>query len=343
MGGSESKATPGVRRLRPRRGPGWAGVRFAVALPVVTACAAWVIGSVASGVDLVAQFCAQAGLVSAGLAGWWLWRRRWGAGSFALVGALLALLGVASGGRVWLVSPPESESSVVRVMIFNAHASEDEAAVRSLLLDSGADVVGLLEGPVWLMEEFKAGGVWRERFGHYWVSAKADVGFKVVLTKWPQMDVVTGERGAWLTAAGGMRQMILDRPDDRGGPFAFTLIHPHSPRSAARWAEGNEHLTGFIERTRAHIGPRNLPHLAAGDLNATPTGSRSLRLWHELGLRRAKPVLRPTGTWPASSVWPAQLAIDDVLVPRGARVVSWEAVGGTGSDHKAVVVDVDVR
>lgn len=343
MGSTEAGDTTGVRRLHPRRGPGWAGARFAAALPVVVVCGAWVTGSVGYAVDLAAQFAGQAGLLAAGLALWWLWRRRWGASGFALVGVLLAVLGIASGGRVWRVSPAAVEASVVRVMIFNAHASDDEAAVRSLLLDSGADVVGLLEGPAWLMEEFKAGGVWRERFGHYWVSAKADVGFKIVLTKWPQMDVVTGERGAWLTASGGMRQMILDRPEGEGGPFAFTLIHPHSPRSAARWAQGNEHLTGFIDRARAHVGPRDLPHIAAGDLNATPTGSRSLRLWHELGLRRAKPVLRATGTWPASWVWPAQLAIDDVLVPRGARVVSWRAVGGTGSDHKAVVVDVEVR
>jgi endonuclease/exonuclease/phosphatase (EEP) superfamily protein YafD len=341
--GTASGGSP-VRRLHPRRGPGWAGVRFAVALPVVAACGAWVFGSRGWLVDLVAQAVAQAGLVAFVLAVWWVVRRRWLAGGFAVVGVAFAMVGVVSPGRVWVTSDAVDESAVVRVMVFNALASNsDEAGVRSAIVDADADVLALLEAPAWLVEELKVGGEWRERYPYYWVAAKAGAGFKVVMTKWPQVDPVSGQTGAWYAAVDGLRQVIVDRPDDRGGRFAFTLVHPASPRTRERWEAGNERLTTFIERVRAHIEPRGLPHLAGGDWNATPTGSRSRRVWSELGLRRAKPVLGLTGTWPASSVWPAQLAIDDVVVPAGARVVSWEAVGGTGSDHLAVVVGVEVR
>jgi endonuclease/exonuclease/phosphatase (EEP) superfamily protein YafD len=227
-------------------------------------------------------------------------------------------------------------------MIANVLSSNpaEPDAVREALLSADADVLVLLESPAWLIEELKdADGVWRTRYPHYWIAGKADAGFRVMLSRWPQHSAVTGERGAWLTGVEGFREAILDRP---GGAFTCVLVHPSSPRSPARWRDGNAHVRRLIDRDADRVAARGLPLIAAGDLNGSPTGARSRIAADGGGLRRAKPLLRAEGTWPAWSVWPATIAIDDVLVSIDIEVFAWETRTVPGSDHEAVVVDMHV-
>ena len=63
----------------------------------------------------------------------------------------------------------------------------------------------------------------------------------------------------------------------------------------------------------------------------------------ETGLARAKPLLAPAGTWPASSPSFLRVPIDDLFVSEGVRVVSWEVIGAeTNSDHAPVLVTIDL-
>jgi endonuclease/exonuclease/phosphatase (EEP) superfamily protein YafD len=314
-------------------------VRYAVAAALVVVCWSWTISGSVYAADLIAQVTAQALVVAAALGAWWLARRHLAPAVVVLVSALGALVFAVLPGRVLTNNGGVGAGEPVRVLVFNALAqNERREAVRDAVVHADADVVALLEAPAWLIEELRAGGEWRERYPHYFVSDRANAGFKVVMSRWAQHDATTLREGAQRTAVDGLRQMVLDRP---GGAFAFTMIHPHSPRSPGRWARGNEHLDGFARRTREHVPP-GMPHVAAGDLNATPTGSRSRRLARDLGLRRAKPLFTPAGTMPAWAPWPFSLAIDDAVVSSDVGVVGWRAVGGTGSDHRAVIVDLDV-
>jgi hypothetical protein len=155
--------------------------------------------------------------------------------------------------------------------------------------------------------------------------------YHITLSKWPLRD---GE-GAWHAFHRG-RGAILQSPF---GLVGFAHLHPQSPRSLSTWREGNHVVTEAVQLARTEFA--GLPTLLVGDLNAAPSGARSMRL-ADSGFMRAKPLWTPTGTFPSWLVWPAQVAIDDVWVSREWRVISWETVRIPGSDHLGVCVSLSL-
>jgi endonuclease/exonuclease/phosphatase family metal-dependent hydrolase len=88
------------------------------------------------------------------------------------------------------------------------------------------------------------------------------------------------------------------------------------------------------------------PFILAGDMNATPVWPVYRRLsgkWDDLVLAEAAVSgQRPAPTWGWRPGWPRILRIDHVF-GRGARVTSTVIEPVRGSDHAAIVVDVELE
>ncbi|HZW10463.1 MAG TPA: endonuclease/exonuclease/phosphatase family protein [Phycisphaerales bacterium] len=329
----KSRSEAGGCRRRVRRTAGWL-----TAIMVLGACSAWAWAGHAWIADLGANLTAQwAGVAALAGTAALIARRRRLACAYAL-GAALAGAGLLAPARAPRSRDPASANATLRVMVLNARsASSGARATADAILAAEPDVAVILETPAELFGFLREGSELRALMPFGWVPPSAGPGFTVVLTRWAQRGGPDWSGDASATFADGVRAMIVDRPS---GAFCMLVLHPDSPRSAGRWRRGNrliEHAVGVVaERLR----PTGLPILIAGDLNASPPSWRSRRLCAAAGVRRAKPLLVPAGTWPAPSFWPLRVAIDDVLASPGVAVSSWRTAAIPGSDHSAVVAEL---
>ncbi|MBY0262192.1 MAG: hypothetical protein K2Q20_07590, partial [Phycisphaerales bacterium] len=171
----------------------------------------------------------------------------------------------------------------------------------------------------------------------------------VIASRWPvrAVDLAAEPMGEFLLAG------VVERP---GGPFAVIAAHPRSPRTEARWIEGNAVVTA-IARAANGFRRQGLPVVVLADLNATPTGSRSRQLYIQAGLRRCKPVLNFDGTHPHQVTrtlsvtdnrvlfdarWPARIAIDDAITSPGIEVRGWSVWPALGSEHSPILMELSV-
>lgn len=266
-------------------------------------------------------------------------RGRW----LSAVGCVVALgigLGGLSQGRRLTPYPTDASSSPdVRVLVWNGLAANDadHDEVFDAIRDVDADIVCLLETPAWLVEAFKEGGQLRDEWPHGWVSPRAGAGVKLMLSRWPQRSAVDGADADRTTMADGLREAVVDRP---GGAFTMILFDATSPRSPKAWSQGNAIPRIIAGRDPERTAAVGLPLIAAGDLNGGPASHRSRALAGGLGLTRSKPLAHVGGTFPRASVWPFDVAVDDVFTGRGAEALSWKTVALPGSDHYGVVVDL---
>jgi endonuclease/exonuclease/phosphatase (EEP) superfamily protein YafD len=304
---------------------------------LVLAGLAWSMAGLNWCFDLIANLSAQWLLLSLVFGVWQIVRRRWWAAGLAGCACVL----FAASMYVPRAAYRAGLKPTISVLTYNAHTrnTHPEEAL-GLILESGADVVALMEPSAALLDLIRESEPLRTIYPHRWIPDNARGGFRVVLTRWPQ--VGPGPRWAWRgggarTGVEGMRVMRVDRP---GGAFVLVLVQPESPRSPARWRQGNATLRFATEVVNDRLGTMDLPVVLAADLNGSPTGWRSRYLSKRTGLRRCKPWWVAGGTYPAQLVWPMRVAIDDVWVSEGVSVASWKIVGDGGSDHSAVLVEL---
>lgn len=284
--------------------------------------------------DVAAAFAAQWLLAAAAVAVVTGVRRRWGALATALLAAGVHAWGIA------LPRAPRAEGTPdLVVMMFNA-ATGNRTPERALdaIVHSGADVVALAEPSDRLLDLVRASPGVAAAYPHREIPDAARGGYRAILSRWPAETIEAWRRDEMGKKIGG-RAVRVQTP---GGPVLLMLIHPDSPRSAADWARGNAVVERACRFINEELRPQGAPIVLLADLNAAPSSSRSWAVWRSTGLRRCKPLAAPTGTWPAGLPWPAQVAIDDAFVSEGVRVTSWRTIGGTGSDHRAVAVGLDL-
>lgn len=256
----------------------------------------------------------------------------------ALLLPALRIVGAPRAARADAAEP----GSVVRILAANIKADNGTSgeSIASWLIDQDADVVALIE-PSWhLLEALRSQPVFDELYPDRHIPDRAGPGYPVLLSRWRQYAGDPPRPNSGRALVGGrLRLSRIDRP---GGAFVFALMFPQSPRSPERWRKGEASLEHGIGMIRAHIGGVDLPMIAAGDFNDTPAGIRHRRLHDAFGLASSKSMLSASGTWPASLPWPLSVAIDDVLVNARCRVVSWAAVPIPGSDHRAVLAEIEI-
>lgn len=249
------------------------------------------------------------------------------------------------------------EPLVVRFLHYNDSSLSDKKDIYSLMERSGADVLSILCPPVQMQFDviYNTGleDTYPGKLTRVWQPAPDKINTHVtagfLVTKWPMERIDTSALGdlAEQFIAG-----IVQRPE---GAFAVVCVHPRSPRSPARWIEGN----GVVRATATlvkDLQSKGLPVVVLADLNSTPTGFRSRFLCAEAGLRHAKPLLELAGTYPdvvplnirtnqktsIQAFWPASIVIDDAWVSEEIEVEGWRVEDHLRSEHRPVITELRI-
>ena len=264
--------------------------------------------------ELCSHWTPQAGLVLIAIA--MLWRRAY------LPSALMMILGLAGVAPAWTrgwqprtASPTYADLTVASGNLF--HQNPDRPAALRAMLDTGADLVALLECGSVDQATLKS----EPRLPYrVWGSSDDNKG-TVLLSRFPLVDT----RMWWIPGNAPMIQagvMIGDKRID------VLVIHPISPVSPDRVDVRNANLREVIAWVDRHPGPV----VVMGDFNLSRLGA----VWPEL-LRDSGLCLPPgpqRATWP---VWLGPLGIDiDHILAKDARLTPLSLVTIPGSDHRGL-------
>lgn len=306
---------------------------------LTAASACWIAGGASFWLDFIANFQAQifVGVLLAALV-MTACRFRWPALVLAIAGAV-AIIPVIRGRSVALPEPsiPRPDAaSTVRVVTLNVYPENASwrSEIEAVLLHD-PDIVVLIETSYemwrWLVrDQGMANGLLPYTAHRDWVDELASP--CIVLSRWPL------RRLEFPLIAQSGRDVLLCEVAHPTVPFVVGAVHPHSPRSSARWELGNAQiqLTALaLNDCRA----RGLtPILLGCDLNAGLAGSRAGQLRHA-GMSPSKPVLGGWGSFPASAPGVARIQLDDVWRSDGIEVLAWSSFNPVASDHRMIIAD----
>lgn len=333
------------------------------ALAALLPASAWMFSSLAWEIDLVANLGAQFLLVTTILLILVAAMRRRAPAAVLALACLLHLWPLLSGRAVWFprsADGPSASPGHVRVLHYNDSSCSDKSEIYALMNQSGADVLHILCPPIPQQGEVIDGPGLEDKYPgklvRHWSPVEHGqatlVGAAFVVAKWP---IRREDFSALGPLAPHLIAGVVERPDAEGGAFAMVAVHPRSPRNASRWHEGNAVVDVTIAAANM-FRARGLPVLIMTDLNSTPTGYRSRKLWSEAGMLRSKPALLMRGTFPdrvqmglakgspqfMPGWWPASIAIDDVLVTPEIGVESWRVLPWLRGEHAPILVDLRV-
>lgn len=316
---------------------------------------AWTLGGVSWWADVAANFAAQGALVSLAACVWWVVRRRRGLAIAALLAASVHLwiLGTGRAALMPLRAGPRASAAesggAVRLLHHNSSSKALTADVFELIASANADIVSITEPNVDLQREVIYGDALEIEYPHrikrhFRELPAGDRGAGFVLSKFPLTPFpiepdAQGEHVEEIIAA------VVEAP----ARFGLIAVHPRSPRTRARWADGHE-VTRAVAGIAGRMREQGLGVVVLADLNSTPSGWRSRELYFAAGLRRAKPLLEFRGTYPThvslprigdvTMRWPLSIAIDDAFLAGPVQLRAWGVLDHVGSDHWPVLVDV---
>lgn len=313
---------------------------------------AWIPSGVSWWADLAANFAAQGALVSLAASAWWIARRRRGLAAVALLaaGVHLWILGTGRGALMPLRLVPRATAveGTVRLLHHNSSSKAMTADVFAMIASADADLVSITEPNVDLQREVIYGEALEQEYPHrikrhFRELPGGDRGAGFVLSRFPLAPFAVEP-----DAQGEHVEEIIAAVVEAPSRFGLIAVHPRSPRTRARWADGHE-VTRAVAGIARRMREQGLGVVVLADLNSTPSGWRSRELYFEAGLRRAKPLLEFRGTYPTeigvgqfafAARWPLAIAIDDAFLAGPMELRGWGVLDHVGSDHWPVVVDV---
>ncbi|MFG0285534.1 MAG: endonuclease/exonuclease/phosphatase family protein [Phycisphaerales bacterium JB039] len=271
--------------------------------------------------DLLASVAPALGLVlGLGAAVALLARRRRAAALLGLVAAS------AAGLTIWSPRAPAGAGTATFTLVaVNAHMTEPEAFVR-FLEATDADIVAVVEAP-WNLHQTAVPATFA--FRHIEGPRTGGPAVRGLYSRWP---------GRLVAADLPDRSVFGAEIDHPAGPLGVVVLHALSPRTPARWREGNQR-TRQAGQLAAQLEAGGACAVIAGDFNSPPTGLRS-RALGAMGFRRARPRQGPGGSYPAWLWQPLGLAIDGAALGDGLAVQSWRVLDLPGSDHRAVRIEI---
>ena len=257
----------------------------------------------------------------AGLGG----RLRWavGAGGLAAINALL-VLGAARPNAVGTVPPAAPRLRVVSLNVHSANTRSD--LVRELVGRVQPDVVVLLEvNAHWLAELEPL----RREYPHVLADPREDnFGLALFARIAPQSAELVNLGDA------GVPSVVADFSF---GERSLRMLgtHPLPPGSPAyAWARNDQ-----LQAMAAWCRRQSLPVTVLGDLNVTPWSPHFRDLLRDGGLRHERPGWDLGISWPATQPW-FGLPLDHCLTGPAVGVVHREILGGVGSDHWPLLVEL---
>lgn len=126
---------------------------------------------------------------------------------------------------------------------------------------------------------------------------------------------------------------IIAEIDYATAPLTIVVMHPRPPATPALFQRQCNHLTHLAAQRDSFA--KSL--IVTGDLNTTPWTTPFTDFIHRTNLTDSRPPSDPASTWPA---WIPFLPIDYVLLSSDLNVRSFNVIGGSGSDHKSLLVQI---
>ncbi len=328
-----SDVARGVRLTEDRRPPGGAATTVGLAAVLIVVGAMTVLRAVPyDGTTPIAQVVAftpwVAGPATALFAATAALRRR----RLALVAAVCALTQV-----VWIApfftpgsaAAPSRAADGLRVMSVNAlYGRADAAAIVRAARAEQVDVLAVQELTGALRARLRAAGL-DDLLPH---QIEAEVGTGAAGSGlWADRDLADPElvRGV----AFGMPSAVLEVA---GTPIRVTVVHtvPPSPGNVSRWRAEMSEL-------RRRAGAEPTPQILLGDFNATYDHATFRTLLDGRFRDAARTAGRGLGfTWRYDNRGMAVVAIDHILIDRGAGVRDVATFTVPGSDHRGIVATV---
>jgi len=290
--------------------------------------------------DLLSHFLPLLGVVAVGVGIGAAILRRYGTGiSLIVCGVVLVL-----GSRLWVQRPVgegAASDGYVRLKLvhYNAYGekSRHDNEFNAWLRDQDADLVvivdcvwGYVHDQPWLKEKYPA-----------IVQPSAGLEWPVLLmSRRPAVIkelVPYSEETKFSFVA--RRSLLITL--EEGSKVLLTAQHPPSPRRAKYVASAVRNVSVDGGLLREWMAKEQIPVIVAGDFNSSPTGKVHRAFHRTSGLTGWSPLIQ-SGTWP--SVLPPWLAvpIDRVWTGGGATVRSVTVGPRFRSDHRPLVVELDV-
>ncbi len=250
-------------------------------------------------------------------------RKRWWVAQAALFGSALMAMQIPTPHLSARAAPAGDAFRVFHMNVLQPNTAFDAAIAQAL--ESDADVISVQEvGPEWALA--LEDGL-REHYPFFHMESRTNCYGIALFSKRPFQGVRT------ITVRGAPFIEALFTVNEE--PVRLLAVHATSPISYHHFRKRNEQLSRLGE----YLAQNDTATILVGDLNTVPWDRAFMRFCSRSGLLSTTPIMQRT--WP--SLGPlAVIPIDHVLVSRGIRPVALSTLRVTGSDHRALIADLDL-
>ncbi|MCL1598850.1 MAG: endonuclease/exonuclease/phosphatase family protein [Actinomycetia bacterium] len=138
---------------------------------------------------------------------------------------------------------------------------------------------------------------------------------------------------------GWAAQVVPDSWPGLTNPLDVVNVHLVNPIDRP-WRSSRGQRRGQIAGVASYLGRRGRASIVIGDMNASPAW-REYKLLCDIGVDAARVTGTARRTWSHFVSGPRLLRIDHAFIAN-ARPITTEAVPVRGSDHSALIVDIEV-
>jgi endonuclease/exonuclease/phosphatase (EEP) superfamily protein YafD len=243
---------------------------------------------------------------------------------------LMVLILAAAWAPAWIGSAGAGPKggTALRVLALNVEYSHDTGAAASRQIKANdPDVVVLSELSPLTLQHLDL-----RQYRYSWLRPEANAFGQGVYSRWP-----LSQESTWSVDGLAMLRLTVATP---AGPVRLYQVHTNAPQGPAARHTWSTQLTMLKQL----MNSETLPVVAAGDFNASHWDAPFTGLLG--GPRRILDAGAGRGylaTWPSGRKWlPPVFALDHVLVSHGIGVRGFRVLGPVGSDHRAIVADLNL-
>jgi len=291
--------------------------------------------------DLLAQFAPHAavlvGIVAACLAT--LRARRLAIEGGVVFAAISTLCLAAHYGGGPAAPGSDGDRASLRIVTYNAKwvGPQPEDRFIDWLREQDADLVCLFDPPWSLVQRDE----WLAETYPHRITPRQGMWWSIVLlSRHPLRPAEMAEHSEETKFSFIALRSVIATPNE-GVEVVFTGMRPRSPRTREDWRRSLESVERDAHIFRDYVEDQGLPIILAADMNSTPTG-RLHRTFAAISglLTWGSPFGR--GTWPSQAAPLISLPIDRVWTTPDVRIKSVVIGPRFSSDHRPVVVDVEI-